>query len=104
MRGDLDWIVMKAWRRTGGGGTTRPTPWRQEIERHLSHEPVSASPPSGVRARKFVRRHRVGVAMAAAVSLALTVGLVLALVGFKQAGSARQAGRHCKGGEGVLGE
>jgi tetratricopeptide (TPR) repeat protein len=37
-----------------------------DIERHLSHEPVQASPPSAAyRAGKFVRRHRLGVAFAA---------------------------------------
>ena len=57
-----------------------------DIEHHLRHEPVTACPPSRVyRAGKFVRRHRVGVGMGAVVSFALTVGLVLALVGFARA-------------------
>ena len=29
LRNELDWIVMKAWRRTGTGGTTRPTASRR---------------------------------------------------------------------------
>jgi len=46
-----------------------------DIVRYLGHEPVLAGPPSGLyRARKFARRHRVGVTLAA--------GLVLGLVAF----------------------
>ncbi len=42
-----------------------------DVRRHFNHEPVSAGPPSAVyRTRKFVRRHRVGVA-AGAVLVAL---------------------------------
>jgi tetratricopeptide (TPR) repeat protein len=45
--------------------------WRQ-IERYLRNEPVSAHPPSTTyRARKYIRRHRLGVAMATAGALLL---------------------------------
>jgi len=43
-----------------------------DINRYLEHEPVLASPPSATyRARKFVRRHRAGVAAAAVVIVTL---------------------------------
>jgi tetratricopeptide (TPR) repeat protein len=49
-----------------------------DVRRHLADEPVQAGPPSAVyRARKFVRRHRLGVAVAATALVALlatTVG------------------------------
>ena len=56
-----------------------------DVRRHLNHEPVSAGPPSAAyRTRKFVRRHRVGVA--AAISL---VALLAAFAGIMTV----QAGR-----------
>ena len=59
MRGELDWIVMKRWRRTATGGTRRPTAWRPTCERYLDDEPVQACPPSaGYRLRKFARRNK----------------------------------------------
>jgi non-specific serine/threonine protein kinase/serine/threonine-protein kinase len=52
-----------------------PSELAADITRHLRHEPVQASPPStAYRAGKFVRRHRVGVAVVA--------GLVALLAGF----------------------
>jgi tetratricopeptide (TPR) repeat protein len=47
-----------------------------DLKHHLAHEPVSAGPPSaGYRARKFVRRHRIAVAMASIVLASIVVGL-----------------------------
>ena len=44
-----------------------------DVRRHLNHEPVIASPPSAAyRVRKFVRRHRVGVTIAATLAMLLT--------------------------------
>ena len=58
----------------------------EDLQRHLEHQPVVASPPSAVyRARKFVRRHRTGVAMGASVTAVLVSGLVVSLIGFAQA-------------------
>ncbi len=46
-----------------------------DVERHLASQPIAARPPSRVyRMQKFVRRHRVGVAGAAAVLAALLAG------------------------------
>jgi tetratricopeptide (TPR) repeat protein len=57
-----------------------------DLERHLRDEPIAARPPSRVyRTGKFVRRHRLGVAAATAVLLALVAGLGFALIGFRQA-------------------
>jgi eukaryotic-like serine/threonine-protein kinase len=86
VRGDLDWIVMKALEKDRRWRYDTADALAQDLERHLRHEPVSASPPSQTyRVAKFVRRHRMGVAMAVVVSVAVLVGLTLALVGFNQA-------------------
>jgi eukaryotic-like serine/threonine-protein kinase len=86
VQGDLDWIVMKALEKDRVRRYDTAGALVQDIEHHLRHEPVRACPPSLVyRSNKFVRRHRMGVAMAVAVSLALVTGLAVALVGFAQA-------------------
>jgi serine/threonine-protein kinase len=52
----------------------------EDIERHLRHEPVSAHPPSPwYRARKFVARHRGGVAMSGLFVAAIVAALGVAL-------------------------
>ena len=62
-----------------------------DIERHLRNEPVVARPPSRLyRFQKFVRRNRVGFGAAAAVLVALVLGVV---VSTWQAARARKAER-----------
>ena len=73
--GDLEWIVMKALEkdRTRRYGT--PSELAADIWRYLNHEPVMAHPASAdYRLRKYARRHRLAVGVAA--------GLVLLLAGF----------------------
>ena len=75
LRGDLDSITMKALEkdRTRRYGT--PSELAADINRYLSHEPVEARPAStGYRLQKYVRRHRIGVAVA--------TGLVMLLAAF----------------------
>jgi eukaryotic-like serine/threonine-protein kinase len=75
LRGDLDWIVMKALEKDRTRRYGSPADMAGDVERHLNHQPVVAGPPgASYRAGKFVRRHRFGVAVAAVT--------VLALVGF----------------------
>jgi non-specific serine/threonine protein kinase/serine/threonine-protein kinase len=68
LRGELDWIVMKALEKDRARRYGSPSDMAADIRRYLANEPVLAGPPSTVyRAKKFVQRHRFGVA--AAVSL-----------------------------------
>ncbi len=77
VRGDLDWIVMKCLEKERGRRYETANALVQDIERHLSEEPVTAVAPSALyRAGKFVRRHRAGLAMATTFILVLTVGAV----------------------------
>jgi tetratricopeptide (TPR) repeat protein len=89
--GDLDWIVMKALEKDRRRRYETADALAQDLERHLKHLPVQASPPSAAyRVRKFVRRHRLGVGVAGAVSGALIAGLILALLGLGQAQRERE--------------
>jgi serine/threonine-protein kinase len=80
LAGDLDQIVLTALRKEPGRRYGSADAFADDVRRHLDGLPVKAQPDTvGYRARKFVRRHRGGVAAAALVVLALTVGLGAAL-------------------------
>ncbi|HTB15590.1 MAG TPA: tetratricopeptide repeat protein [Bryobacteraceae bacterium] len=81
LKGDLDWIAMKALEKDRTRRYGSPSDLAADIRRHLNHEEVLACPPSiGYRAKKFVRRHRFGVAVgAAAVVLLVTFSAVMAV-------------------------
>ena len=102
LKGDLDWIVMKALEKDRTRRYSTPLDLADDVRRHLRNEPVEASPPSTVyRVRKFVRRHRFGVAAGAFVLLALVAGIVGTTIGLKraqqEAETARQVVRLLRG-------
>jgi eukaryotic-like serine/threonine-protein kinase len=73
LRGDLDWITLKAMDPDRSRRYDTANDFAQDIERHLHAEPVTARPASiTYRAGRFVRRHRTGVALA---SIALLAGV-----------------------------
>jgi serine/threonine-protein kinase len=75
LRGDLDWIVMKAMEKNRARRYETPTALAADIERYLHCQPVTARPPTGFyRLARFVRRHRLGTAAAGAMALALVAG------------------------------
>ena len=76
LRGDLDWIIMKALEHDRDRRYATPIGLAEDIERHLHDEPVEAGPPStAYRVRKFVRRYRLQVAAACAVLVTLLLGM-----------------------------
>jgi len=80
LRGDLDWVVMKALEKDRERRYTSPHEFSLDIDRYLNHEPVIArSPTAGYRVGKFVRRHRLGTAFAASVA-ALVIGFVVVTI------------------------
>jgi hypothetical protein len=86
MRGDLDWIVMKAMEKDRTRRYETASELAADVKRFLNDEPVLASPPRlGYQVQKFVRRHRVGVLAGTTVVAALVVGLLLATFGLRQA-------------------
>jgi non-specific serine/threonine protein kinase/serine/threonine-protein kinase len=81
LRGDLDWITMKALEkdRTRRYGT--PSELAADIRRYLNHEAIVARPAStGYRLRKYVRRHRVTAGVAAGLVMLLAAFSVLQAV------------------------
>ncbi len=77
IRGDLDWITMKALQKNRAHRYGTPLALGEDLQRHLEHQPVSAGPPHlGYRSLKFVRRHRYAVAAAAGIFLSLVIGLL----------------------------
>src|SRR4029453_7101925 len=74
LRRDLDWITMRALAKDRTRRYGAATDLAADVRRHLGNQPVLAGPPSTIyRATKFVRRHRVGVAIATS-TVALLVG------------------------------
>jgi len=77
LRGELDWIVMKALEKDRARRYESASGLASDIRRHLDGEAVVAAPPStSYRFRKFVRRNRALVSAGAAVAAALLVGAV----------------------------
>ena len=69
IRGELDWITMRALEKDRERRYRSPIELSADLERHLNHEPVLAGPlTAAYRFRKFVLKHRIGVALAATVS------------------------------------
>jgi len=86
LRGDLDWIVMRALEKDRARRYGSPSAIADDIRRYLQHEPVLARAPSAAyRTRKFLRRHRVGVAAATVMVLGLLAGTVGSTVGLVRA-------------------
>ena len=80
LRGDLWIILRKALAKDPGMRYGGAAMLADDLRRYLGDEPIAARAPSAMyQARKFVRRHKAPVFGAVATTLALIVGLVLAL-------------------------
>ncbi len=77
LRGELDWIVMKAIEKDRNRRYETANELARDVERYLHDEPVLACPPSaGYRIRKFLSRNRGRLFTSAVIGLA-----TLALIG-----------------------
>ena len=91
LRGDLDWIVMKALEKDRTRRYETANALATDIHRHMDNEPVLASPPSNLyRLQKLVRRNKTIFAALGGVALALVIGLGLSLFLFMREREARQ--------------
>ncbi len=78
LKGDLDWIVMKALEKDRNRRYDTANGLAMDIQRYLDSEPVVARPPSRLyRLQKLVRRNNLVFAAGAAVALTLVIGLGL---------------------------
>jgi WD40 repeat protein/serine/threonine protein kinase len=76
LRGDLDWIVMKALEKDRRRRYETANDFAADLRSHLSDEPVTACPPSaGYRFRKLVRRNRGVATTLGAVLLSMLIGI-----------------------------
>src|SRR5262245_54547020 len=77
MRGDLDWIVMKALEKDRSRRYETANGFAMDVQRYLADEPVLACPPSvGYRLRKFVRRNKGPVVAVSLVLVSLVAGII----------------------------
>ncbi len=75
LKGELDWIVMKALDKDRARRYESPNLLAADVQRHLDGEAVLAAPASaGYRMRKFVRRNKGAVVAGGAVAAALVLG------------------------------
>jgi serine/threonine protein kinase len=75
VRGDLDWIAMKALDKDRGRRYETANGLALDVQRFLADEPVLARPPSSTyRFRKMVRRNRSAVTLATCVLVLVLVG------------------------------
>ncbi len=78
MRGELDWIVMKALEKDRSRRYESPNSFAADIDRYMNDEPVEACPPSAsYRLRKLIRRNRAAMTSVILILLSLTTGIVL---------------------------
>ena len=72
LRGDLDWITLKALDRDRARRYGSPAELAADLGRYLRNEPVVARPASlAYRTKKYVQRHKFGVAASTAAALLL---------------------------------
>jgi len=81
LRGDLDWITLKAMATDRRQRYETARELALDIERHMRREPIVARPPSvRYRAGRFLSRHRAGAGVAAVTLLAVIASGAQAVV------------------------
>ena len=80
LRNELDWVVMKALEKDRTRRYETANSLAADLQRYLAGEPVMAVPPSAAyRFRKFTKKYRSRVAVAAVLLLSL-IGVIVAIV------------------------
>jgi serine/threonine protein kinase/predicted negative regulator of RcsB-dependent stress response len=91
LRGDLDWIVMKALEKDRARRYQTANGFARDVERYLADEPVAARPPSKLyRFLKLARRNKLAFAAGGAVTVALIIGLAATTWEYLKERKARQ--------------
>jgi serine/threonine protein kinase/tetratricopeptide (TPR) repeat protein len=80
VRGELDWIVMKALEKDRGRRYETANGLASDLRRYLDDEPVQACPPTAAyRLKKFTKRHRAVLAAACAFAAVLIAATAISL-------------------------
>ena len=80
LKGDLDWIVMKALEKDRSRRYETANGFARDIERYLAGDAVEACPPTAAyRLRKFARKNRAALATFSAFAALLVLGAALSL-------------------------
>ncbi len=78
LRGELEWIPLKAMRKDRARRYESPLQLKHDIENYLEGKPLLAGPETkSYRFRKFIKRNQRGVVASAAMLLIVIVGVVL---------------------------
>ncbi len=103
VRGDLDWIVLKALEKERDRRYGSVTALAEDLQRHLADEPVLARPPSALYwLRKTARRHRSAFATGMAVAAALVIATVVSVkAAFRARAAEKLANERLAGAEAV---
>jgi tetratricopeptide (TPR) repeat protein len=81
VRGELDWIVMKALEKERTRRYDTANGMARDIQRYLDGDPVEAGPPSALyKLRKFARKHRATLVAASAFASLLLAAIVVTSV------------------------
>jgi serine/threonine protein kinase len=89
LSGDLDWITLMALERDPLRRYASAAALADDVRRHLAHRALRAGPPSRLlRARKFARRHRMGIGAGFVLLLTLASGALGTRLGFRRADAA----------------
>lgn len=92
VRGELDWLVMKALEKDRARRYATPTEVEQDVARFLSGAPIDAAPPSwAYRARKFGKKHRAAIAMVVLCMSILLAGAIGTGIGLMEAYKANRS-------------
>jgi eukaryotic-like serine/threonine-protein kinase len=95
LRGELDWITMKALEKERSRRYGSPSELAADIQRYLNNEPVLAGPLSTTyRAGKFIRRHRFGMGVAAAAVMLLIAFAITMAVQARRIARERDRANH----------
>jgi WD40 repeat protein/serine/threonine protein kinase len=94
VRGDLDWVVMKALEKERSRRYETASALAADVRRFLNQEPIEARPPSAwYRLSKLARRNRVALTTAAVVAAALILGTAASTWQAVRATAAQQEAR-----------
>ncbi|HET7617166.1 MAG TPA: serine/threonine-protein kinase, partial [Vicinamibacterales bacterium] len=100
LSGDLDTIVLKALAREPERRYPSAAALSDDLRRYLADQPISARPDTrAYRMRKFVARHRAGVAASVLVAAAVLAALIVSLY---QTAAARRQARRAEAAEAFL--